>query len=63
MESFANSGFKYRVIKVDIANWKTPVTQQFSINSVPQFRVYDGKKQLKAQGDAARSQVMKLIKK
>ena len=32
--------------KIDIVNWGTPVTKQFSITSIPHIQVYDGKGKL-----------------
>jgi hypothetical protein len=57
LEALANSGEKFRLIKVDVARWGSPVAEQFNLNSLPSFLIYDDKGQLKAQGEAARKQV------
>jgi thiol-disulfide isomerase/thioredoxin len=48
------------VVKVDInrpgvkgIDWKSPVTRQFQLESIPHFKVYGPDGKLKAEGDAA----------
>ncbi len=56
------------VVKVDInrpgiqgIDWKSPVAQQFKLQSIPHFKVYGPDGKLQAEGDAARGVVKKLL--
>ena len=51
------------VRKVNIKNWGSPVCKQYNINSVPCFKIYDEKGKLKAEGDEAKQEVIKLLEK
>lgn len=53
MEALANKGEQFRLIKVDVARWGSPVAQQFGLESLPSFLIYDEKGKVKARGDAA----------
>lgn len=44
---------KYAILKVDIANWKSPVAQKYNLHSIPHLKVYDGSGKLLAEGDRA----------
>jgi thiol-disulfide isomerase/thioredoxin len=44
---------KYAILKVDIANWKSPVAQKYNLHSIPHLKVYDASGRLIAEGDAA----------
>ena len=44
---------KYAILKVDIANWKSPVAQKYHLNSIPHLKVYDGSGKLLAEGQNA----------
>ena len=63
MEALANKGFKYQLIKVDVAKWESPVAKQFDLHSLPSFVVYDTKLQELHRGDPARDFVYKLLSK
>jgi len=41
LEQLAKQDPDVVLIKIDIVNWNTPVTQQFGIKSVPNMRVFD----------------------
>jgi thioredoxin 1 len=41
LEQLAKDDPDVVLLKIDIVNWKTPVTQQFGINSVPNVRVFN----------------------
>jgi thioredoxin 1 len=41
LEQMARSDPETALRKIDIVNWKTPVVQQFNIQSIPQVNVYD----------------------
>lgn len=58
------------VVKVDInrpdtkgIDWKSPVAQQYSLKSIPHFKVYGPDGKLKAEGDKARDMVLKWLDK
>lgn len=61
MEAFVRKNADYALIKVNINKWGSPVTQQFGINGIPAFRVYDSYS-LVAEGEAARNQVYTLVR-
>ncbi|MGE0487826.1 MAG: thioredoxin family protein [Vulcanimicrobiota bacterium] len=44
-------------------DWKSPVAEQFGLQSVPHFKVYDGTGKLVAEGDEARQMVIELLEK
>ena len=52
LEAIAKANPDVVLRKVDIVKWKTPVTKQYGISSIPDIRVYDANKQLigKARG-------------
>ncbi len=53
---------KVTVLGVQIKNLGSPVAKQYSITSVPAFLVYDKKGELTHSGQAALSEVLKLMK-
>lgn len=53
LEALAKKGEQYRLIKVDVSRWGSPVAQQFDLRSLPSFLVYDENGQLKAKKEAA----------
>jgi thiol-disulfide isomerase/thioredoxin len=46
LEQLAKADPDVVLIKVDIVKWDTPVTRQHQIRSVPNIRVYDGRRQM-----------------
>jgi len=57
------------VVKVDInrsgtkgIDWKSPVAQQYSLRSIPHLKIYGADGKLMAEGDKARSLVIKWMK-
>ena len=42
LEQMRISDLEVALRKIDIANWKTLVVQQFNIESIPQVNVYNG---------------------
>ena len=56
------------VVKVDInraatkgIDWKSPVAQQYKLNSIPHIKIYGADGKLMAEGDKARSTVLKWL--
>jgi len=48
---------------VDIKGWGSPVCEQYDINFVPNFKVYDSSGQLKAEGREAAAWVREELEK
>ena len=46
LEQLARQDPNVVLIKVDIVNWNTPVTRQYGIQSVPNVRVFNRRKQM-----------------
>lgn len=44
---------KYAVLKVDIADWNSPVARKYQLQSIPHLKVYDGTGKLLAEGNEA----------
>jgi hypothetical protein len=44
---------KYAVLKIDIAQWQSPVASQYKIRSVPFLQAYDASGKLIAEGKEA----------
>jgi len=56
------------VVKVDInragikgIDWKSPVAQQYNLNSIPHIKIYGADGKLMAEGDKARSMALKWL--
>lgn len=50
------------LLVVDIDRWGSPVAEQFSLNSIPAFIIYDANGKVIASGEAARSYVARLLR-
>jgi thiol-disulfide isomerase/thioredoxin len=42
-------------------DWKSPVAQQYGLDSIPHFKIFGPDGKLKAEGDAAYDEVLKLV--
>lgn len=58
-----------QIVKLDInrpgivgIDWQSPLARQFSLASIPHFKIYDGKGNLVKEGDPAYQQVMAWLK-
>jgi len=49
------------VLKINIKEWGSPVCEQYGINSVPSFMIYDETGKLTYEGDKAWDEVMKML--
>ena len=57
-----------RIVKVDInrtgikgIDWGSPLAKQFSLKSIPHFKIFDGNGKMLAEGEAAFKQVMTML--
>ena len=49
------------VLKINIKEWDSPVCQQYGINSVPNFMIYNEEGKLAIEGDKAWDEVMRML--
>lgn len=49
------------VLKINIGEWGSPVCEQYKIDSVPSFRIYDEKGNLTHEGEDAWNEVMNML--
>ena len=61
LEQFVKQDPDVVLLKIDIVNWNTPVTQQFGIKSVPNMRVFDRTKTQVGEATHDLDLVMKLV--
>jgi hypothetical protein len=42
LEALAQRNDDYRLVRIDIGNWGSPVAKQYAINQLPAVWLYDG---------------------
>lgn len=69
LERLAQARADINVVKLDIdrpgspeIDWQSPLARQFSLQSIPHFKIYDGKGRLLQQGDPAFLQINAWLK-
>jgi len=61
LEALDNNREDVVVLKVNIDNWDSPVCQQYKINSVPSFLIYDEEGNLTFEGEEAWNEVIRML--
>ena len=57
LEKFVKGSDDTVLLKVDIKDWQSPVSEQFSLKGIPHILIYNGQGELETSGNAARDVV------